>query len=62
MLLHAWIPDRAGILLAALGAGDLDGDTAPALAIAGARFGAGVPTQVSDIDPLFPKQQQPQTA
>jgi methionyl-tRNA synthetase len=54
VLLHPWIPDRAGRLLDALGA--------PALALAGARLGAAVPTQVSDIDPLFPKQQQPQPA
>jgi methionyl-tRNA synthetase len=54
VLLHAWIPERAGTLLEALGA--------PDLAIVGARLGAGVPTQVSDIDPLFPKQQQPTKA
>jgi methionyl-tRNA synthetase len=54
VLLHAWIPERAGTLLEALGA--------PDLAIDGARLGAGVPTQVSDIDPLFPKQQQPTKA
>ena len=58
VLLHAWIPERADRLLAALGAEGLDGtDAAPALAIATASFGAAVPTQVSDIDPLFPKQQ-----
>jgi methionyl-tRNA synthetase len=54
VLLHAWIPDRAGTLLEALGA--------PDLAIGGARLGAAVPAQVSDIDPLFPKQQQPSQA
>ncbi|MGZ4267571.1 MAG: methionine--tRNA ligase [Solirubrobacteraceae bacterium] len=53
VLLHAWIPDRAGRLLDALGT--------PDLAIDGARLGAGIPTQVSDIEPLFPKQ-QPQPA
>jgi methionyl-tRNA synthetase len=50
VLLHAWIPERAGRLLEALGT--------PDLAIDGARMGAGIPTQVSDIDPLFPKQQR----
>jgi methionyl-tRNA synthetase len=54
VLLHAWIPERAGTLLEALGT--------PDLSIDGARLGAGVPTQVSDIDPLFPKQQQPTQA
>jgi methionyl-tRNA synthetase len=54
VLLHAWIPERAGTLLEALGT--------PDLSIDGARLGAGVPTQVSDIDPLFPKQQQPTKA
>jgi methionyl-tRNA synthetase len=62
VLLHAWIPDRAGILMQALGAGEIVGDTAPALAIDGARLGAALPTQVSDLDPLFPKQQQPPKA
>jgi methionyl-tRNA synthetase len=62
VLLHAWIPDRAGILLQALGAPEIAGDTAPALAIDGARLGAAVPTQVADLDPLFPKQQQPPKA
>jgi methionyl-tRNA synthetase len=59
VLLHAWIPDRADRLLTALGADGLGdgGDTAPALAIATASFGAAVPTRVDDIDPLFPKQQ-----
>jgi methionyl-tRNA synthetase len=54
VLLHAWIPERAGILLDALGS--------PDLAVSGARLGAAVPAQVSDIDPLFPKQQPPQAA
>jgi methionyl-tRNA synthetase len=54
VLLHAWIPDRASRLLDALGA--------PDLAIAGAELGAAIPTHVSDIDPLFPKQQQPPKA
>ena len=62
VLLHAWIPDRAGILLQALGAPEIPDDTAPALAIDGARLGAAVPTQVADLDPLFPKQQQPPKA
>jgi methionyl-tRNA synthetase len=54
VLLHAWIPERAGRLLDALGT--------PELAIDGARMGAGIPTQVSDIEPLFPKQQPTQAA
>jgi methionyl-tRNA synthetase len=62
VLLHAWIPDRAGILMQALGAEGLAGDTAPALAIDGARLGAALPAQVTDLDPLFPKQQQPPKA
>src|SRR3954468_2933131 len=62
VLLHAWIPERAGILLAALGAGTDLADDAPALAIGGARLGAAVPVQVSDLDPLFPKQQPPKAA
>lgn len=56
VLLHAWIPDRADRLLASLGAGEIADDRAPALAIDRARFGAAVPTTVTDIDPLFPKQ------
>jgi methionyl-tRNA synthetase len=62
VLLHAWIPDRAGILLAALGASAIVDDHAPALAIDTARLGAAIPANVSDIDPLFPKQQQPSPA
>ncbi len=62
VLLHAWIPERAGILLAALGAGADLADDAPALAIGGARLGAAVPARVSDLDPLFPKQQPPKAA
>jgi methionyl-tRNA synthetase len=54
VLAHAWIPERAGVLLDALGA--------PGLDIAGARLGAAIPERVSDIDPLFPKQQQPPRA
>jgi methionyl-tRNA synthetase len=48
VLLHAYIPQRAEVLLNALGA--------PDLTIANAGFGAAVPTQVQDLDPLFPKQ------
>jgi methionyl-tRNA synthetase len=58
VLLHAWIPERAGTLLAALGAPPIADDHAPALAIATATLGAAIPATVSDIDPLFPKQQQ----
>jgi methionyl-tRNA synthetase len=54
VLLHPWIPERAGRLLDALGA--------PDLGIAGARLGAAVPARVADIDPLFPKQQPPRAA
>jgi len=54
VLLSAWIPERAGTLLAALGGADD--------AIATAHLGAAVPARVSDIDPLFPKQQQPSAA
>jgi methionyl-tRNA synthetase len=54
VLVHAWIPDRAGILLDALGA--------PDLAISGARLGAAVPEQVTDLDPLFPKHQASKAA
>ncbi|HEU4975022.1 MAG TPA: methionine--tRNA ligase [Baekduia sp.] len=54
VLLHAWIPDRAGQLLEALGAGDLSIDNA--------RLGAAVPAAVTDIEPLFPKQQPPRAA
>jgi methionyl-tRNA synthetase len=49
VLLHPWIPERAGRLLDALGS--------PDLALSGARLGAAVPTQVTDLEPLFPKQQ-----
>jgi methionyl-tRNA synthetase len=62
VLLHAWIPERAGTLMQALGAGDDVSDTAPALAITGAHLGAALPVQVSDLDPLFPKQQAPKAA
>src|ERR1700712_474140 len=58
-LLHPWIPERANILMDALGAGTDLADADPALAIAGAQLGAALPTQVSDLDPLFPKQQKP---
>jgi methionyl-tRNA synthetase len=51
LLVHAWIPERATTLLEALG---LDAGAAPALD--DARLGAALPTQVSDIEPLFPKQ------
>jgi methionyl-tRNA synthetase len=54
VLLHAWIPDRAGRLLEAL--------HSPSLDLAGARFGAAVPQRVSDIDPLFPKHRAPAAA
>jgi methionyl-tRNA synthetase len=54
VLLAAWIPDRAGVLLEALGA--------PDLALSSARLGAAVPTRVTDLEPLFPKQQAPSTA
>jgi len=49
VLLAAWIPERAGRLLDALGA--------PDLALERARFGAAVPARVTDIEPLFPKHQ-----
>jgi methionyl-tRNA synthetase len=52
LLVHAWIPERASTLLEALG---IDDGAAPSLA--DARLGAALPTQVSDIEPLFPKQQ-----
>lgn len=61
VLLYPWIPDRAATLLTALGAESVS-DTAPATALAGARLGAHVPTQVVDLDPLFPKQQPPKAA
>jgi methionyl-tRNA synthetase len=61
VLLYPWIPDRAATLLTALGAEQV-GDTSPATALAGARLGAHVPKQVSDLDPLFPKQQPPKAA
>jgi methionyl-tRNA synthetase len=54
VLLHAYIPQRTEILLAALGS--------PDVAIANAHFGAALPTQVTDLDPLFPKQQAPKAA
>ena len=59
VLLYPWIPDRAAKLLHALGAPEDLQDTDPSLTIAGAQYGARVPRQVSDIEPLFPKQQQP---
>jgi methionyl-tRNA synthetase len=62
VLLYPWIPERAGVLMAALGAGGELTDDAPALAIADAHLGAAVPVQVADLDPLFPKQQQPPKA
>jgi methionyl-tRNA synthetase len=49
VLLHPWIPERAGKLLAALGS--------PDIALSGARLGAAVPARVDDLEPLFPKQQ-----
>jgi methionyl-tRNA synthetase len=52
LLLHAWIPERATTLLTALGIADT---AAPSLA--DARLGAALPIQVTDLDPLFPKQQ-----
>lgn len=54
VLLHPWIPERAGQLLEALGVRDLS--------FASARLGAAVPAAVSDIEPLFPKQQPPRAA
>jgi methionyl-tRNA synthetase len=54
VLLHAYIPQRAAVLLDALGA--------PDLSIANARFGAAIPAQVTDLDPLFPKQRAPEAA
>jgi methionyl-tRNA synthetase len=62
VLLYPWIPTRAATLLQALGAhGELT-DTSPALSIATAKFGDRVPAQVTDLDPLFPKQQPPKAA
>jgi len=54
VLLHAWIPDRAGTLLEAL--------ESPSLDVGEARFGAAVPQRVHDIDPLFPKHRAPAAA
>jgi methionyl-tRNA synthetase len=54
VLLHPWIPDRAGQLLEALGVEDLS--------LSSAAFGAAVPGTVTDLDPLFPKQQPPRAA
>ncbi|MCW3000960.1 MAG: metG [Conexibacter sp.] len=54
VLLHAYIPQRAEVLLDALGT--------PDLSIADARLGAAIPTRVSDLDPLFPKQRTPEVA
>ncbi len=50
-LLLPWIPDRATQLLGTLGATDHS--------YAAATFGAALPTQVSDLEPLFPKHQAP---
>jgi methionyl-tRNA synthetase len=54
VLLHAWIPERAGELLEALGVTDHS--------IARAELGVAVPAAVTDIEPLFPKQQPPRAA
>jgi hypothetical protein len=37
-------------------------DIDPALSLATAKLGARVPTHVTDLDPLFPKQQPPKAA
>jgi hypothetical protein len=42
------MPQRMGVLLDTLGT--------PDLALDGARLGAGVPTRVVKLEPLFPKQ------
>ena len=55
VLLHAFIPEKASVLMAALGAPDPAPDGP--LAMAGARFGAAPVTRVQDLDPLFPKHQ-----
>jgi methionyl-tRNA synthetase len=62
VLLYPWIPERAATLLHALGAPAAVTDTDPAVSLATARFGASVPRQVIDLDPLFPKQQPPKAA
>jgi methionyl-tRNA synthetase len=54
VLVSPWIPEKAGVLLEALGAVR---DGRPDLALSRAAFGAAVPTQVHDIEPLFPKHQ-----
>ena len=50
VLLNPWIPERAGQLL--------DTISSPSIDYATAGFGAAVPAQVADLEPLFPKQQQ----
>src|SRR3954465_3746208 len=62
VLLHAWIPERAGTLMRALGAEGELSDTAPALSLAGVRLGAHVPRRVHALEPLFPKQQPSKAA
>jgi methionyl-tRNA synthetase len=49
VLLHPYLPDATGKLLAALGATDLS--------FAGARFGAGSVRNVQPLEPLFPKKE-----
>jgi methionyl-tRNA synthetase len=48
ILLHPWLPETTGRLLAALGVGDVS--------IAGAQVGAQRIAHVEPIEPLFPKQ------
>ena len=51
VLLHPWMPASAAKLLAALGTDDVS--------YAAARLGAGTVTQVSRLEPLFPKHAEP---
>jgi methionyl-tRNA synthetase len=51
VLLLPWIPERAEQLLGTLGAADHS--------YAAAAFGVALPTQVADLEPLFPKHQAP---
>jgi methionyl-tRNA synthetase len=62
VLLYAYIPDRATTLLHALGASGEITDTSPAVSLATAQYGSRIPRHVSDLDPLFPKQQPPKAA
>jgi methionyl-tRNA synthetase len=54
VMLHPWLPETTGRLLAALGSEDIS--------LEGSRMQAGRLGQVSQLDQLFPKHEQPSPA